>query len=77
MKIFCTFFSLYDIVHANCQPIDLEGSTKNVTAVGFDRDTNWMYGGGEDHTARIWDLRAKQLTCQRIFQVRKTRFIFG
>lgn len=63
-------FRLYDIVHSNCQPIDLEASaSKNVTAVGFDRDTKMMFAGGEDNTARIWDLRDKPLTCQRIFQV--------
>uniref|UniRef100_A0A170Y8M4 Target of rapamycin complex subunit lst8 n=1 Tax=Triatoma infestans TaxID=30076 RepID=A0A170Y8M4_TRIIF len=28
-----------------------------------------MYTGGEDCSARIWDLRAKNLQCQRIFQV--------
>ncbi|GBP33759.1 Target of rapamycin complex subunit lst8 [Eumeta japonica] len=32
-------------------------------------DGKWMYTGGEDSTAKIWDLRSPQLQCQRIFQV--------
>lgn len=42
---------------------------KNVTAVGFQADGKWMYTGGEDGMAKIWDMRATQLNCQRIFQV--------
>ena len=53
--------------------------TKNFTAVGFgayggqareEKDSKFMYTGGEDGTARLWDLRNRQLTVQRIFQVR-------
>uniref|UniRef100_A0A4W5R2G0 Target of rapamycin complex subunit lst8 n=1 Tax=Hucho hucho TaxID=62062 RepID=A0A4W5R2G0_9TELE len=32
-------------------------------------DSHWMYTGGEDCMARIWDLRSRNLQCQRIFQV--------
>lgn len=42
---------------------------KNVTALGFQCDGKWMYTGGEDGMAKIWDLRSDQLNCQRIFQV--------
>uniref|UniRef100_A0A915CWG0 Target of rapamycin complex subunit lst8 n=1 Tax=Ditylenchus dipsaci TaxID=166011 RepID=A0A915CWG0_9BILA len=46
---------------------------KNVTAVGFQADGKWMYTGGEDGMAKIWDMRVStsstQLNCQRIFQV--------
>ena len=28
----------------------------------------WMYTGGEDCSARIWDLKMRNLSCQRIFQ---------
>ncbi|KAH7726804.1 LTS8 protein [Aphelenchoides avenae] len=45
---------------------------KNVTCLGFQADGAWMYTGGEDCTAKIWDMRANQLTCQRIFQVNTT-----
>ena len=31
--------------------------SKNVTAVGFHEDGKWMFTGGEDCSARIWDLR--------------------
>uniref|UniRef100_A0A914HED3 Target of rapamycin complex subunit lst8 n=1 Tax=Globodera rostochiensis TaxID=31243 RepID=A0A914HED3_GLORO len=42
---------------------------KNVTSVGFQVDGAWMYTGGEDCMAKIWDMRINQLNCQRIFQV--------
>ncbi|KAL7072288.1 hypothetical protein ACQ4LE_008408 [Meloidogyne hapla] len=42
---------------------------KNITAVGFQGDGVWMYTGGEDCMAKIWDMRINQLNCQRIFQV--------
>ncbi|KAL3087749.1 hypothetical protein niasHT_029513 [Heterodera trifolii] len=42
---------------------------KNVTSVGFQVDGAWMYTGGEDCMAKIWDMRNNQLNCQRIFQV--------
>ena len=34
-----------------------EGMTKNVTSVGFYDNGQFMYSGGEDCMARIWDLR--------------------
>ena len=34
-----------------------EGMSKNVTSVGFYQNGNFMYSGGEDSMARIWDLR--------------------
>ena len=39
------------------QVMDYDGISKNVTAVGFCDTGKWMYTGGEDGTARIWDLR--------------------
>ncbi|XP_028173381.1 target of rapamycin complex subunit lst8 [Ostrinia nubilalis] len=62
---------MYDLASANPDPImNFEGVTKNVTRVGFHEDGKWMYTGGEDCTARIWDTRTgRQLQCQRIFQV--------
>ena len=35
-----------------------EGMNKNVTSVGFYNDGRFMYSGGEDCMARIWDLRS-------------------
>lgn len=43
---------------------------KNVTTLGFQQEGMWMFTGGEDGMAKIWDIRANQLSCQRIFQVR-------
>ena len=34
-----------------------EGIPKNVTCIGFYGDGRFMYSGGEDCNARIWDLR--------------------
>jgi len=60
----------YDLLSGNPNPvINYDGVSKNVTGVGFQEDGKWMYTGGEDCSARIWDLRSKTLVCQRIFQV--------
>ncbi|CAK5085207.1 unnamed protein product [Meloidogyne enterolobii] len=42
---------------------------KNITSVGFQSDGVWLYTGGEDCMAKIWDMRINQLNCQRIFQI--------
>jgi len=52
----------------NCV-VNYDGITKNVTSVGFHADGHWMYTGGEDNSARVWDLRSRNLQCSRIFQV--------
>lgn len=49
---------MYDLNSNNPNPvINYDGISKNVTAVGFHEDGKWMYTGGEDNSARIWDLR--------------------
>lgn len=49
---------MYDLSSANPNPvINYEGVSKNVTGVGFQEEGKWMYTGGEDCSARIWDLR--------------------
>ncbi|KAF4518152.1 hypothetical protein B566_EDAN008854 [Ephemera danica] len=61
---------MYDMHSNNASPvINYEGLTKNVTSVGFQEDGKWMFTGGEDCSARIWDLRTRNMQCQRIFQV--------
>ncbi|WAQ97443.1 LST8-like protein [Mya arenaria] len=61
---------MYDLNSNNPKPvINYDGISKNVTAVGFHEEGKWMYTGGEDNSARIWDLRSRNLQCQRIFQV--------
>jgi len=61
---------MYELNSSNANPVvNCEGLTKNVTSVGFQEDGKWMFTGGEDCSARIWDLRKGSMQCQRIFQV--------
>lgn len=61
---------MYDIKSTHSNPIVCyDGLSKNVTAVGFQEDGKWMYTGGEDHMARIWDMRSRNMQCNRMFQV--------
>ena len=49
---------MYDLNSSNTNPtVNYDGITKNVTAVGFGESGKFMYTGGEDCSARIWDLR--------------------
>jgi len=51
-------FVLQNVVFSSPLKVsDYDGISKNVTAVGFCESGKWMYTGGEDGTARIWDLR--------------------
>ncbi|XP_041346229.1 target of rapamycin complex subunit LST8 [Pyrgilauda ruficollis] len=50
---------MYDLNSNNPNPvINYDGVSKNITSVGFHEDGRWMYTGGEDCMARIWDLSA-------------------
>ncbi|KAG5894355.1 hypothetical protein JTB14_031916 [Gonioctena quinquepunctata] len=61
---------MYDLMSSNPAAIvNYEGTSKNVTSVGFQVDGKWMYTGGEDSRARIWDLRARNNQCPKIFEV--------
>ena len=58
---------LYDVNSTSDTPvISFEGHTNNVTAVGFQQDTQWLYSCSEDSTIRIWDLRAAE--AQRTYE---------
>ena len=50
MVCVCVWFVLWQVYV-------FEGISKNVTSVGFYQNGQFMYSGGEDHTARLWDLR--------------------
>lgn len=61
---------MYDLTCNNPNAIvNYEGTFKNVTSVGFQEDGKWMYSGGEDCRARIWDLRSRNNQCPKIFEV--------
>jgi G protein beta subunit-like protein len=50
---------LFDVNSNDPQPVSsFDGHVGNVTAVGFQKDSKWMFSGGEDGTVRVWDLRA-------------------
>ncbi|OXA51202.1 Target of rapamycin complex subunit lst8 [Folsomia candida] len=58
---------IYDVQGSGQSPaVNFEGLTKNVTCIGFNRDGQWMFSGGEDDNARIWDLRTN--ATQKVFQ---------
>jgi len=59
---------MFDMNSNNPNPvINYDGVTKNVSVVGFHDEGKWMFTGGEDNSARIWDLRSRNLQCQKIF----------
>ncbi|XP_074647978.1 target of rapamycin complex subunit lst8-like [Tubulanus polymorphus] len=62
---------MYDLNSSGNQNpvVNYDGIAKNITSLGFHEEGKWMYTGGEDSSARIWDLRSRNLQCQRIFQV--------
>ncbi|CAH0554363.1 unnamed protein product [Brassicogethes aeneus] len=62
---------MYDLTSNNQNAIiNYEGTSKNVTCVGFNADGRWMYSGGEDGRARIWDIRSRNnSSCPKIFEV--------
>lgn len=63
---------MYEINSSNPNPtVNYEGVQKNVTAVGFHQDGHWMYTGGEDCSARIWDLRYENYWYQQLSIVLK------
>ncbi|KAK9879905.1 hypothetical protein WA026_008406 [Henosepilachna vigintioctopunctata] len=47
--------------------INFEGASKNITDIGFQQDGKWMYSGGEDCKARIWDLKESQTQAPRCY----------
>ena len=62
---------MFDLTSGDLNPVvNYGGISKNVMTVGFQEDGRWMYSGGEDCSARIWDLKMRNLACQRIYQVR-------
>ncbi|XP_064406213.1 target of rapamycin complex subunit lst8-like [Halichondria panicea] len=61
---------MYDVNSSEPTPVYVfEGMSKNVTCLGFYENGHYMYSGGEDCMARIWDLRGRSQQCQRLFQV--------
>eukprot|EP00300_Choanocystis_sp_HF-7_P000617 c10515_g1_i1.p1 GENE.c10515_g1_i1~~c10515_g1_i1.p1 ORF type:complete len:341 (+),score=50.23 c10515_g1_i1:35-1024(+) len=58
---------LFDITSSNPHPImSFDGHTGNITSLGFNKDSRWMYTGSEDGTVKVWDTRAPG--CQRDYE---------
>lgn len=60
---------LYDVKSAEMTSV--EALEKNVTAVGFQAESRWMFTGGDDSLAQIWDMKASGAQCQRMFQAER------
>lgn len=64
------YIRMYDLTSNNPNSIiNYDGISKNITRIGFQEDGKWMYSGGEDCNARIWDLRATNQPCLKYFVV--------
>lgn len=62
---------MYDIGSNNPNAvINFEGANKNITDIGFQQDGRWMYAGGEDHRAKIWDLKDSQNQSPRTYNAK-------
>ena len=48
---------LYEIANSEAR-LALEGHTNNVTALGFQKEGNFIYTSSEDGTIKLWDLRS-------------------
>lgn len=50
---------IYEVNSTNDNPLQtFEGHTQNVTDLGFQKDSKWLYSCSEDGTMKIWDMRA-------------------
>jgi G protein beta subunit-like protein len=69
---------MFDVQGTNANPVvNYEGVQKNVMSVGFQEEARWMYTGGEDGTAKIWDLRMRNLNCSRVYATGQQQSVGG
>ena len=59
---------MFDLTSNNLNPVVKYEVSKNIMTVGFQEDGRWMFTGGEDCSARIWDLKMRSLSCQKVYQ---------
>jgi target of rapamycin complex subunit LST8 len=58
---------IFEVHRGEGNPVrSYDAHSGNVTAVGFQSDSKWMYTSSEDKCIRIWDLRAPR--CQRQYE---------
>mmetsp|Transcript_6264 Transcript_6264/g.18293 ORF Transcript_6264/g.18293 Transcript_6264/m.18293 type:complete len:332 (-) Transcript_6264:32-1027(-) len=58
---------IFEVATQNSNPVrSYDAHQGNVTAVGFQCDSKWMFTGSEDKTVKIWDLRAPR--AQRVYE---------
>lgn len=59
---------MYDLKGNNPNSVlNYESVSKNITSLGFQENGKWMYTGGEDCKARIWDLRSTNLPASKYY----------
>jgi len=57
----------FEVNTNNPNPVtSFDGHKGNVTGIGFHKEGKWLFSCSEDHTIKIWDLRAPG--CQRSFE---------
>merc|ERR1711879_313161 len=56
------YVKLFDIRGtSSSEPLgSFEGHKNNVTAVGFEESSRWLYTSSEDGTIRVWDGRSRK-----------------
>jgi target of rapamycin complex subunit LST8 len=53
------FIHLYDTTTNHETPIHvLNNHTQNITDLGFQSDTKWLFSCSEDNTIKVWDIRS-------------------
>lgn len=63
------FINLYDTTSIHDSPVlVLNNHTQNVTDLGFQSETKWLYSCSEDNTLKIWDIRSG--TCETTIDTR-------
>ena len=68
MLLVIHYVRLYEINSNNFNPLlSFDGHVGNATSAGFQKDRKWLYSGGEDATAKIWDIRGPDFFSKKFY----------